>query len=146
MSSPLGVNLFQSTSLPVLEQVVNFTQVRHNVLAGNIANLDTPGYETKDISPQDFQKQLKAAIKSRDEESWNGGLEETEITKHHPRHENPIGQVSKSLSAMLRHDQGNVGLEQQMTEITKNQMQHNLAVTIMTSQFRLLQAAISEKV
>ena len=36
--------LFESSTLPMLEQVVNFTEARHGVLAGNMANLDTPGY------------------------------------------------------------------------------------------------------
>ena len=34
-------------------------------------------------------------------------------------------------------------MEHQVTEMVKNQMQHNLALSIMTSQFRLLQTAIS---
>ena len=42
--------------MPVLEQVVNFTEARHGVLAGNIANLDTPGYKTRDLSPALFQE------------------------------------------------------------------------------------------
>ena len=33
--------LFQATTIPVLEQVVCFAQARHNVLAANIANMDT---------------------------------------------------------------------------------------------------------
>ena len=30
--------LFQSTTIPVLQEAVNFAQARHTVLAGNIAN------------------------------------------------------------------------------------------------------------
>ena len=37
------------------------------------------------------------------------------------------------------------GPEYQVSEMVKNRMQHNLAITIMTQQFHLLQAAISEK-
>jgi flagellar basal body rod protein FlgB len=37
-------------------------------------------------------------------------------------------------------------MEQQVTEIAKNQFMYNLAVAIMNSQFRLLQTAISERV
>ena len=51
-------NAFIAVSIiefPVLEQVVNFTEARHGVLAGNIANLDTPGYKTRDLSPELFQ-------------------------------------------------------------------------------------------
>ena len=44
-------SMFQSSTIPVLEQVVNFTEARHGVLAGNVANLDTPGYKTRDLSP-----------------------------------------------------------------------------------------------
>ena len=58
-------SIFQSSTLPVLEQVVNFTEARHGVLAGNIANLDTPGYKTRDLSPALFQERLKEAIETR---------------------------------------------------------------------------------
>src|SRR4029079_7600718 len=58
-------SMFQSSSIPVLEQVVNFTEARHGVLAGNIANLDTPGYKTRDLSPALFQQRLKEAIETR---------------------------------------------------------------------------------
>jgi flagellar basal body rod protein FlgB len=38
-----------------------------------------------------------------------------------------------------------VGIEQQVAEMAKNQTRHNLALAILGSQFRLLQAAISER-
>src|SRR6201991_187215 len=60
-------SLFKSSSLPVLEQVVNFTETRHGVLAGNIANLDTPGYKTRDLSPELFQQRLKEAIETKNQ-------------------------------------------------------------------------------
>src|SRR5918992_376592 len=58
-------SIFQSSSLPVLEQVVNFTEARHGVLAGNIANLDTPGYKTRDLSPALFEERLKEAVETK---------------------------------------------------------------------------------
>jgi flagellar basal-body rod protein FlgB len=47
---------------------------------------------------------------------------------------------------MLFHDGGSVGMEQQVLEVAKNQNLHNLAVSILTHQFSLLQAAVSERV
>ena len=44
--------MFDSTTIPVLEQVINFSQARHAVLAGTIANMDTPGYRVRDLSPE----------------------------------------------------------------------------------------------
>ncbi len=57
-----------------------------------------------------------------------------------------LAEVAKNPKSILYHDQSNDGVEFQVTEMVKNQMQHNLALSIMTSQFRLLQTAISERV
>jgi flagellar basal-body rod protein FlgB len=133
-------NLFQSTTIPVLQEVMGFTQARHAVLAGNIANLDTPDYKVRDLSEEDFQERLQAAIVERRQpsryrsSSTSGGPDEPSLA-----------QVSKDPKTILYHDKSNVGMEHQVTEMVKNQMQHNLALTLMTSQFRLLQTAISER-
>ncbi|MDR2439345.1 MAG: hypothetical protein LBE12_08255, partial [Planctomycetaceae bacterium] len=39
--------LFDGTTVPVLEQVVNFDEARQALLAGNIANFDTPLYQAR---------------------------------------------------------------------------------------------------
>ena len=54
--------------------------------------------------------------------------------------------VRESLKDVLYHDQTNVSLEHQVNEVSKNQLMHSMAITVMTSQFRLLQTAISERV
>ena len=131
-------NLFNSTTIPVLEQVVNFAQTRHQVLAGNIANLDTPGYRTRDLSSDAFESNLRQAIESRDQQQTaslpvlSDGLD-------------PFAPVKAGLEATLRHDDDNVGLEQQLMEMAKNQIQHNLALTILNNQLQLIGAAISER-
>ena len=61
----MQVDLMGQTSIPVLEQVLNFTQTRHAVLAGNVANMDTPGYQTRDLSVDEFQTRLREAIDQR---------------------------------------------------------------------------------
>ena len=128
--------MFRGTSIPVLEQVVNFSQARHNVLAGNIANMDTPGYQVRDLSPQRFQELLKEAIVRRDHERAGpfAGSDGTALE-----------QIGGNLQGILFHDLSNDNIEYQVAEMTKNQMQHNMALSIMGSQFRLLQAAISER-
>ena len=64
--------MFQSTTIPVLQEVVSFSQARHAVLAGNIANIDTPGYQARDLSVEDFQARLKQAIDDRDQHPLPG--------------------------------------------------------------------------
>ena len=148
-------SLFDSTPIPLLEQVVNFTESRHGVLAGNIANLDTPGYRTRDLSPELFQQRLKDAVESRRSgpQAYNGygsygnygPLSKSDMHTSSGKYES-IREVADSVKGLLRHDENNVGLEKQINQMVKNQVEHNLAVSVMSAQFRLLRAAITERV
>lgn len=145
------MDIFRSTTIPVLEQVVAFTQARHGVLAGNVANLDTPGYKTRDLSPTAFEEKLREAIEQRDQPvSLNPGsqhsyYEESRGTGIPRRDLDDFREVKESLKSILRHDEVDVAIEKQVTEIAKNQAKHNLALNLMVSQFQLLEAAISER-
>lgn len=136
-------NLFSGTTIPVLEQVTRFNQIRHNVLAGNIANLDTPGYRTRDVDVGEFRKQLGELIEARHRPASRYGQSGSYHTTARQ------GLSAKELDdpkTILRHDGANVGVEYEVSEMVKNQMEHNLALSIMGSQFRLLLTAISERV
>ena len=141
-------SMIQSSTVPVLEQVVQFTQARHGVLAGNIANLDTPGYKTRDLSPEMFQERLQQALQaSRESRHTSPGLAALSMASgSSPLAEmDPLADVAESMNSLLYHDNSNVSIEKQVTEIAKNQAQHNLALSLMTAQFRLLRAAITER-
>ena len=133
--------IYDRTTIPILQEVINFAQARHGVLAGNIANLDTPGYRVRDLSLDTFQARLKDAIKARREqhETSSPGL----LTD---RPDDAMQRVKESLKSILLHDGSDVGLEKQVTEISKNQLMHNMAIAIMNSQFQLLEMVISERV
>ena len=142
-SPPMFDGIFQSTTIPILQQVVDFTQARHVVLAGNIANLDTPGYRVRDLPVDEFQKSLQEAIDERHKPKPQGPVSPGELARSGPPR---LAEVARNTKTILYHDQSNVGLEFQVTEMVKNQLMHNTALAIMASQFRLLQAAISERV
>jgi flagellar basal-body rod protein FlgB len=133
--------LFESTTIPVLQEVVSFTQARHNVLAGNIANWEVPGYKTRDLSVSDFQSRLKQAIEDRNHPSES--VSPGEIDYKHPE---PLAEVAKNSKTVMRHDANNVGIEQQTSEVMKNQLDHNTALALLVQQFRALETAISGRV
>ena len=146
-------SLFQSSSLPVLENVVNFTEARHGVLAGNIANLDTPGYKTRDLSPELFQQRLKEAIETKNQPVSPTSLGDvadlsptSSFEQKSIKQQMAFSKVKDSMKSILRHDGDDVSMEKQVNEMMKNQQQHNLAINIMSAQFRLLRAAITERV
>ena len=134
-------SLFSSTNIPVLGEVLNFAQARHGVLAGNIANVNTPGYRTRDLSQTAFQESLTEAIQTArsDGRPLSPGLASSQEG-------DPLRSVRASLENILYHDDTNLDLEKQVAEITKNQLLHNFALTVMTDQFALLESAISERV
>src|SRR5687767_121011 len=105
-------SLFQSSTIPVLEQVVNFTEARHGVLAGNIANLDTPGYRTRDLSPELFQDRLKEAIETRYQPPsptyGTGQLGMSTASNSNRRADSEVRafrKVKDSMKSILRHDE-----------------------------------------
>jgi len=137
----MTASIFDQTNIPILQEVLSFSEARHNVLAGNIANADTPGYRVRDLSPETFQARLREAIRmrARSRESMAPG-----ISASQPGDE--MRHVHESLKSILFLDNSDVGVEQQVTEVAKNQFMHNLTVSIMRSQFRLLEAAVSERI
>ncbi len=134
-------NMFSSTNIPALAEVLNFAEARHGVLVGNIANINTPGYRNRDLSVQTFQAQLKEAMAAsqRTGEPVSPGVLTTDPS-------DPMRSVRESLTNVLYHDDTNIDMEKQVAEISKNQFMHNLALTVMNDQFQLLQTAISERV
>ena len=135
-------SLFNATTLPILQQVVRFTQARHQVLASNIANLDVPGYRAKDLPVGEFQRQLAEAIRQRQEAPAFRSPGEPELPS--AARLEPV-EIEDLPEMLLYHDDGTKGLEYQISEMLKNQMQHNLAISLMTHQFNLLRTAINER-
>jgi flagellar basal-body rod protein FlgB len=132
--------LFRHSSIPALQETVAFAQARQGVLAGNLANIHTPGYRTRDLSVESFQEALKKQIEVE---------REGDITSPghpiSPRQE-ALHKVKASMNNIVYHDGTNLDVEKQVVEASKNQYLHNLAITIMTSQFQQLETAISERV
>jgi flagellar basal-body rod protein FlgB len=156
-----------------LEQTAIFTQRRHEVLAGNMANLDTPDYRAKDLQVDRFQEALADSIHAARNPSPGYALPNL-ITDSSPlgmplatsqplrksgggdfatlakvlspgdRDDFAVG-PRNAMEPIVLHDGSDVSLEQQVTKISKNQSLHNLAIATMRSQFGLLRAAITER-
>lgn len=134
--------LFDASNVPVLQEVVYFTQARHEVLAGNVANISTPGYRVRDLSEENFQTSLREAI-DRSKETRRP-LSPGMASQSSPGSD--LREVRESSRGILYHDGSDVSMEKQVMELTKNQLTHNLAISLLQSQFRTLQMAISERI
>jgi flagellar basal-body rod protein FlgB len=144
--------IFRNPTFESIEKTISFAERRHSILAGNIANQDTPGYQSRDLSVDDFQKGLKEVFESqklRQQESPS--LRLSLLQDHEPQsvpspQDLAVEKVHDAMRQVVYNDGSNDNLEMQVTQIAKNQSMHNMAVALMRSQFQTLQMAISESV
>jgi len=144
-------SMFNSGVNRGLEETVAFAERRHQILAGNVANMDTPDYKTKDLSVDDFQESLKGMLKQEKQATASvspgqsagatGANQPMSLSK-----EQAIKEVRDASTQVVYHDGSDDNLETQITQISKNQGMHSVAVALLKSQYRSLQTAISGSV
>jgi flagellar basal-body rod protein FlgB len=115
--------------LPTLETFLKLTNSREQAISANMANVDTPGYRTRDI---DFQGELKKAM--------NGVLSESEYGSGTAQM-SPVVQEVKGL--MERPDGNNVNLDREGMLMAETQLQYQIGVQLVKHQFHQILSAIS---
>ncbi|MCE9598040.1 MAG: flagellar basal body rod protein FlgB [Spirochaetia bacterium] len=124
-------------SLKLLEMGLSATSVRRDVIANNIANVDVPGFKRSEVS---FESDLRRAI-----DSERDFLEQPKLNTMHPGHvDGRRPRDYRTVQAMshtdylstMRADGNNVDMEDEMSKMTRNQMQYSLYVDRIGSQFR----------
>lgn len=131
------MELFNNSAISALEQTAVFAQKRHELLAGNLANIDTPGYRTRDLDVGQFQSALADSIR------YQTGAADQKVDAM--TRDDLIRGPRAATEQVVYHDGSDVSLERQITELSKNQGLHSVAITTMRSQFALLRAAITER-
>jgi flagellar basal-body rod protein FlgB len=103
-----------------LDAYLDLTAFRQAVIAGNIANVDTPGYHTRDIA---FQAEFLRA--------------QSRLRLVEP-------QVREVPGLVHRPDGNNVNLERESLLLAQTQLQFRTGVQLMKAEFRRLLTAINE--
>jgi len=135
-----------------LEETIAFAERRHAILAGNLANMDTPGYKTRDLSVSGFQESLKELMAAQRspamQPSPGDGSLDAVSGRRGPvlAREQAIQEVRDASTQVVYHDGSDDNLETQIAQISKNQSMHTTAIALLKSQYRTLQTAISGNV
>ncbi len=141
-------NLLNRGTLPVLQQVMSFTETRHIVLANNVSNLDTVDFKMQDLPTDEFIAALDKAINRRSGRGAGAPLEmkNTKNLSWDSQGRLKAGKIDVADNNILFHDNNNRFVEKQMTEMSKNAMLHNIASELLRGQYGKLSMAISGKV
>jgi flagellar basal-body rod protein FlgB len=119
--------LFNQPGYLAAQKMLDAAVIRHEAIASNIANLETPNYKRLDVAPS-FSTDLNRALASGD-----------------------VGQL-KSLSPSLavdpnavsaNRDGNTVNLEHELLAMNQNQLMHTLETQLITGSLLKLRLAIT---
>ncbi len=141
-------DLNTSGAIPALEKMFLFAGQRQRIIANNIANIDTPNYQGKDVDPRDFQKLLGEAIEER-RSSTGGGHGELILrqTKQvQTRGRQLILNPQSPTAGVLFHDRNQRDLERLMQQLVENASAFRVAADLMRKTRSQLKLAIAQRV
>ena len=136
-------NMFTSTVFKVLKKSLDTAHLRHQVIAQNIANVDTPKYKKSFVT---FEEELKRALNEMT------GLKGS---RTHHRHI-PIPRDFKELDQVRgraftendfknRVDRNNVDIEEEMANLSRNQLLYNIYSQLIATKYKMFSDVIGER-
>lgn len=135
------MRLFDGTKIPVLNRALDAYALRQRVIAGNLANIATPGYKAQSVK---FEEELSGALQG-------GSIPGvTTNARHIPIggqgatgggatvQTSPVGGQTDAMASGMN----NVDLDQEMAELAKTQLRFRFAARLIGDTFRGIQKSI----
>ena len=120
-------DFFVDGTTKLLEKSLNWHSQGQAIIAGNLANLDTPNYTSKEV---DFQGMLKNHLQ---------GHPSLKLASSHPQHL----QGSQGESGLAKDTRESPDLDQEMTNLSINQLGYQTSVTMLTKKLEQLKTVIT---
>src|SRR3954454_24724245 len=117
----LPVPLFDNTQLG-LERAISGASMRQEVLANNLANAETPGFQRSDV---DFHTTLAQAMKTGDANS-------IESTSFQAQQDNQV----------LRADGNGVDIDTESANVAKNGLEYDALISVARARIGILKSAM----
>jgi flagellar basal-body rod protein FlgB len=111
-------------NVPMLQQLTGYlelTNQRQQLIVGNMANIDTPGYHTQDL---DFQSAMQDVVNSGNVKMEPASLEVEGLPE--------------------RPDGNNVNVDREGLLLSQTQLQYQMGVQLIKAEFHKLLTAIKE--
>lgn len=119
--------LFGQSNYVASKKMLDVTALRHEAIASNLANLETPHYQRVDVS-SNFETQLHRAVGSQDS---------AQIANLKPT-------VTVDTQAVAQRPDGNtVDLEGELMKLHQNSLEHSLETQLISGALLKLRMAIT---
>ena len=115
--------------MAMLENYLKLSASREQAISANMANIDTPGYRTRDINLEsEFNMVMRGAMRSSEDDA-----EPVQLA--------PVVRLVQGL--MERPDGNNVSLDHEGLMLAKTQLQYQLAIQLIQNHFHQTLSAIN---
>lgn len=120
----------------MLKTSMGYSHERQDMLARNVANIDTPGYKAREMKEVDFKRIMQA-------ESRRLEMRGTSL-----RHQQPLSASQTFRDEKLKNafeespTENNVNLEEQMAKVSENEMMHQKASNLYQKTTKLFKVAL----
>jgi flagellar basal-body rod protein FlgB len=122
--------LFSQPDYLAAKKMLDMTVLRHDAIASNLANIETPNYKRLDVSPS-FESELQQAVASQDPK---------QIAAAQP-------ELAVDTSAVSGRADGNtVLLESEMLKLNQNMMEHSMETQIVSYSLSRLKTAVTGQI
>jgi len=114
-----------SKSYDLLAKAMDYRALRADLISSNIANIDTPGYKSRDI-------EFETSLKEEEDKLYGKQSRKLELAKTNSRHLNPLGDSEDKRATIFfrdgqdaRNDGNTVDLDVETTELAKNRVMYD---------------------
>ena len=132
-------NRLMGRTVKALEQALDFRAANQSVIAGNMANVETPGYTPKEAT---FNQALRDAV----DRNRVPRTEEVILRKTHEKHfpVSPDPERVYTVEPYKADASGSnrLNLDREMAKMAKNNLLYEASVTLLSKKFRALRDVI----
>lgn len=134
----IKTGLFDQNYLSTLKKAVDVYARRHTVTARNVANVETPGYQTEKVK---FEEML-----DRSRMSMAGTTTDPRHIPINPR--NPMDVEEQVVAAETGFDNGvnDVDIDTEMTDLATTDLSYRMATRLLSMRYNMLSSAIKGRV
>lgn len=133
------MNLIQDLTMDAMGSYMTRLSKRQQIVASNIANIETPGYKTKDISFYATMSELLSdhSMPLRVSRPEHAAMGEMNIAPFEP-------EVIESEGLPTRADRNNVDLDSEMMKVAQTSFGYSTIAQLLRSKFKLISIGINE--
>jgi flagellar basal-body rod protein FlgB len=133
----LKADLIQDPTIEAMGNYMSRLSKRQQVVASNIANIDTPGYKTRDVSFYATLEELMSGPSSVTRTTRPEHIEEWTFAPAEP-------EVFEVPGLPARPDQNNVDIDREMLKLGETSFGYSMMATLLRSKFRIIASSINE--